>query len=141
MSKENYERKKIREFLGQYILAVQERERLENQRRRIERDYRNGAPASKMVIEEVQIQIDEQISRNAALLVQIKDILNYLPENSTPRKVLDAVYIDGMSCAQCERHFNYSSASVKRYIAAGLDELLKYERVRELIKDMKKNAH
>ena len=134
MSKENHERKKLRAFLGQYILAVQERDRLENQRSRIEQSYRDGTPAAKMIVEEVQKQIDEQISKIAVLLVRVKDILNYLPENSMQRKVLDAVYIDGMSCLQCERHFNYSTASVKRYIAAGLDELLEYERIREFIK-------
>lgn len=134
MSKENYERNKLRKFLGQYTLAIKERERLENQKQRIERDYCGDIPAAAMVAEEVQKKIDEQIRSNAALLVQIKDVLNYLPENSIQRKVLDAVYIDGMSWIQVERHFNYSSASVKRYAAAGLDELLKYERIRELIK-------
>ncbi len=50
MSKENHERKKLRAFLGQYILAAQERDRLENQRSRIEQSYRAGTRAAVVVL-------------------------------------------------------------------------------------------
>lgn len=137
-AKKNVEREHLRSFLKQYISATAERDRLEQQKRSIERDYlKNGEIVGvSMVIADVQKQIDRQIRHNAKLLVQIKDILNYLPDTCIQRQILDALYIDGKSWLQIERHFNYSEASVKRYAAAGLDELLKFERVKELIKSL-----
>lgn len=138
MSVNKCDRERLRSFLKQYGSAVSERERLEMQKKRIESDYlfsQGDIVGVSMIIADVQKQIDEQIRYNAALLVQIKDVLNYLPENSIHRKILDAQYVDNMSWIKIERHFNYSTASVKRYAAEGLDELLKYERVREIIRN------
>ncbi len=135
----NNERNLLRKFLKQYSAAVLERERLENQKKTIESEYFSvecNIVGVSMIASDVQKQIDEQIRYNANLLVQIKDVLNYLPENSIQRKILDALYVDGMNWIKIERHFNYSSASVKRYAAEGLDKLLEYERVRELIRNI-----
>lgn len=131
-------RKRLRFFLSRYNATVLERERLEAQKSKIERDYissRGDIVGISMITADIQKHIDKEIRCNALLLAQIKDILSYLPDNSTQRKVLDARYIDRMNWVQIERHFNYSSATVKRYAARGLDELLKFERVRELIKN------
>lgn len=138
MRRKNSDRERLRMFLKQYNAAIQERERLEMQKRSIEKNYvssQGEIVGISMIIADVQKQIDKQIRHNAMLLVQVKDVLNYLPDNSIHRKILDAVYIDGMNWARVERHFHYSEASVKRYAAEGLDELLKYERVRELIRN------
>lgn len=135
--RKNNDRSRLRDFLKQYSLAVSERERLENQKKSLEKAYTfNGDIVGvSMITADIQKQIDKQIRYNAILLVQIKDVLNYLPDNSLQRKILDARYVDGMNWVQIERHFNYSEASVKRYEADGIDELLEYERVRALIRN------
>lgn len=83
---------------------------------------------------EIEERIIEQEKNANSIMLQIMDIMDFLPEESESRCVMEVKYIDGQSEKQIMAAQFYSSrTTVAKYINAGLDELLTYKKIQSII--------
>ena len=89
---------------------------------------------------EIETRIEEQKSRVEKALLKVMDIMDFLEENSTERMVLELRFIDCKSWAAIEKEMHLSRSSLFSYQDKGLDKLLTYKKVRQILREYKKAA-
>ena len=83
---------------------------------------------------EIEEKIIEQEKNANNIMLQIMDIMDFLPEDSESRCLLEMKYIDGLSEKQIMAAQFYSSrSSVAKYINNGLNELLTFKKIQNII--------
>ena len=68
-----------------------------------------------------------------AVLENVMDVLEFLPEHSMERDILERKYIDLKSEGAIEKALAISRSTLNYYAAAGLDKLLTYDKVRAIL--------
>ena len=98
-----------------------------------------GAASFVYRMSEIETRIEDQKSRVEKALLKVMDIMDFLGENSTERMVLELRFIDCKSWAAIEKEMHLSRSSLFSYQDKGIDKLLTYKKVRQILREYKKN--
>ena len=82
-----------------------------------------------MELDDVECQIGTQIERSVDVMLEISEMIEYLPQDSDERNVLEAKYIDCQNQYRIMRDLSISKSTLYRYARSGLEQLLEYEKI------------
>ncbi len=142
-------------FLSQYKYCIRTKKNLENRRLEITKEFNTPLTSTKNTVksnagkrgegcatlvfqlDEICEQIEKQIERSVKTLENIFYIINYLPENTMERAIIENRYID---CYKWEKICQINNISRTPAIKAwkkGLYMLLELKEVKKILKDFK----
>lgn len=160
----NEDARLLKRYLEQYHMCKLREKALRDRLKRIQNDMKYplsginmdgmpkgntvgaGAPCSFAIrIDEAERRIRDQEERTATTLLNIMDILDFLPENEIERNILEARYIDCFSWTKVCRLVHMSRTPANNHLNAGLAKLLEFKKVQKILADYKaslaKNDH
>ena len=157
-SGQNEDKEVLKEYLNQYYTGRIKRSQLERRLKNIRAEMdapiggygyspvnyggtnKVGPGAASFVyrMSEIETRIEEQKSRVEKALLRIMDIIDFLEENSTERMVLELRFIDCKSWAVIEKELHLSRRSCFDYQNRGLEKILEYKKVRNVLKEYQK---
>lgn len=142
----------LKQYLGQYYAARIKKRQLEIRLQTFRQDMvgtkgmqyspvprsqtnKVGDGPASMVIRAMEIegQIESQKSEMAKAMLNVMKIMDFLPEKSTERIILEYRHIDCLTWKQVCKEMNYSRMSCNNYYNAGIDKLLEYKKVQKLL--------
>lgn len=153
---DNDARWRLKKYLGQYYSARNKKRQLELRLRTFRQEMIGtkgmqyspvphsqtnsvgDGPAS-MVIRamEIEEQIESQKEQMASAMLNVMKMMDFLPEDSTERIILEYRHIDCLSWKQIAREMNYSRASCNNYYNAGIEKLLTFKKVQKMLEEYK----
>lgn len=146
----------LNQYLGQYKRCIQRKKSLERRQKSIiwELDHPltgisyDGMPhgsgegvgcaAISFRLDEINTRIEEQKEKAGKVLTEIMDVIEFLPENSMERAVIEHRYIDRSSWGQICKTENISRTPATRYWRKGLYELLEFKKVQQIVHEYEK---
>lgn len=145
-------RKKIRYYLQRYRYCINRKKELETRLYEIKAEmqypisavsYDNssgrtfnvstGAAAFTYRIAEIEDRIEEQQRKSVRELLAIMEVLDFLPAESVEREIIEKRFIDRLAWYKISNKMHMSRSRIAFYEKKGLDELMKYKRVQELV--------
>lgn len=121
------ERRILKKYLQRYYRTRKQQETLQARLQRLRQEFRDGESSEI----EARLKAQKQEAKNSAL--QIMEILDFLPQGSTERTIMELRHIDCKAWAQVQRAvFLTPSPCYERY-NKGLDALLGNTKVRTMI--------
>ena len=148
----NEDRKKIRYYLQRYRYCINRKKELETRLYEIKAEmqyplsavsYDNsssqtfnvstGAAAFTYRIAEIEDRIEEQQRKSVCELLAIMEVLDFLPAESVEREIIEKRFIDRLAWYKISNKMHMSRSRIAFYEKKGLDELMKYKRVQELV--------
>lgn len=128
------ERRILKKFLQRYYRAKKQQEALQERLQRMRLEFRDGEAS------EIKARLKEQKKEAKKYTLQIMEILDFLPQGSTERTIMELRHIDCKTWTQVQRAvFLTPSPCYERY-NKGLDALLKIAKVRTMIGLSKKGS-
>lgn len=142
-------------YLEQYSNCKDKQKRLEARRRNIIREFNyplsgvnyDGMPKGSSIsvgaaglayrLDEIDTRILQQQNRAAKLLLEVMNVLEFLPENELERDVLEARYIDCYTWSKTCAAVHLSRSSAYKYLKDGLNKLLTFKKVQKIVEDYK----
>lgn len=144
---------RLKKYLGNYYKCKKKKEQLEERHKNIRFDIdsplggrgykeipsdtsnkRNDGSASLLLrLSEIEERIDKEKDRMSKRLLEIMDVIDYLPEESEERMILELRHIDCYEWKDIVKKMNYSRTSCNTYYNKAIEKLLEYKRVRVLI--------
>lgn len=97
-----------------------------------------GCAALSFRLDEIKTRIEEQKEKAVKVLADIMDVIEFLPENSTERSIIEHKYIDRHSWRQICKTENLSRTPATRYWRKGLYELLEFKKVQQIVHEYEK---
>ena len=88
-------------------------------------------------LDEIVERIQGQIDTAERKLTDIMNLLDYLPEESLSRSIMENLYIDRWGWDKVCKENHISTSQAKRYWKQGLYSLLEFEKVKITIKSFK----
>lgn len=144
------------QYLSQYRRCLGRKKTLENRRLEIEREFYSplsginydgmphgsgtnmGCAALSFKLDEINTRIKEQSSKSVKILAEIMDIIEFLPENSTERSIVEHKYIDRKSWNQICKIEHLSRTPATRHWRKGLYHLLEFKKVQQILHEYEK---
>lgn len=145
-------------YLSQYRHCINKKKSLEHRRKEIEREFNaplssvnmDGMPRGSSVgvgcaalsyrLDEINTRIEAQLATATKILTDTMSIIDFLPENSKERFVVEYRYIDRYSWERISREAYISRSSAIRYWKNGLQFLLKFKKVRQVLREFADEA-
>ena len=93
----------------------------------------------KIELDEIRTRIDEKIEEMEKKYVRINDVIEFLPENSTERAILEYKYIDNYSWNKICNLEHMSRTPATQYWRKGLYKLLEFAKVQEIVREYRKS--
>lgn len=93
-----------------------------------------GAASFTFRTSDCELKIYEQADEAAKDLLKVMDIMDYLEKNSDEREALELYYIDGHGWEYVAEKMDVSRSQVYNFRRTGLEKLLTFKRVREILK-------
>jgi len=143
----------LNSYLNQYRNCIRKKHTLEYRRKAIIREFDSplksvnydgmphgsgeglGCAALSFRLDEINASIAEQMAQAAKALADIMSVIEFLPDNSMERAIIEAKYIDRLGWTRiCETH-NLTRTPATRYWRKGLYMLLDFEKVKKILKD------
>ena len=154
----NEDKETLKEYLNQYYTCRIKRSQLERRLKNIREEMNtpiggygyspvnyggtnkvgDGAASFVFRISEIESRIENQKSRVEKVLLKVMDIMDFLEESSTERMVLELRFIDCKAWPNIEREMRLSRSSLFSYQDKGLEKLLTYKKVRQILREYKK---
>lgn len=94
-----------------------------------------GCAALSYELDEIDTRIREKIREMERIYVRINGIMEFLPENSTERSILEYRYLDGYGWRRICELEHMSRTPATRYWRKGLYRLLEYARIQEIVRE------
>lgn len=94
-----------------------------------------GCAALSYELDEIRTRIDEKIKEMEKKYVKINDVIEFLPENSTERAILEYKYIDNYSWSEICKLENMSRTPATQYWRKGLYKLLEFAKVQAIVRE------
>lgn len=94
-----------------------------------------GCAAISFRLDEINTRIHEQMEKSVKVLADIMDIIEYLPENSIERAIIEHRYIDRLNWEQICKLEHISRTPATRYWRKGLYELLDFKKIQQILQD------
>lgn len=145
----------LNKYLNQYKICIGKKRSLEYRRRDILQEFNSplsairmdgmprgsstgvGCAALSFRLDEIESRISDQISKSEKVLTEIMDVIEFLPENSMERSVIEHRYIDRFSWDKVCRVEHISRTPAIRYWRKGLYALLEFKRITQVLHDYK----
>lgn len=154
-NKQCRERELLEEYLNQYYAGRMKKAQLERRLKNIKQEMdspiggygyspvnyggtnKTGAGAASFVyrISEIETRIENQKNQVEKSLLKVMDIMDFLEENSTERMVLELRFIDCKNWTNIEKEMHLSRSSLFNYRNKGLEKLLGFKKVCQILKD------
>ncbi len=147
----------LKEYLSQYVECVEYKRDLEKRLKRIEEEMDSpiggvgyspiptntnsvGAGAASFTIKKAEIQerILEQKEKIAVTLINVMDILDYLPEGSREKKLLEYRYLDNIPWRIIYKKMNLTRTPCFNATNKAYRMLIGYKRVQNVLKEYEK---
>lgn len=143
----------LNSYLSQYRRCIERKKFLEKRRNDIIREFDNplkgmscdgmphgssegtGCAALSFRLDEINTKIREQIDKATKILTEIMDVIEFLPENSVEREIIEHRYLDGYNWGKTCRAENISRTPATKYWRKGLYKLLEFEKVKKILKE------
>jgi hypothetical protein len=97
-----------------------------------------GAASITYRIAEIEERIQHQKDNMELAMLKIMDIMDYLPEDSTDRMILELRHIDCRSWGQVVKEASLTRTPCNDYYNKGLEKLLTFKKVRKILENYKK---
>lgn len=97
-----------------------------------------GCAALTYELDEIQTRIDEKIEEMKKVYVKISDIMEFLPDDSTERAILEYKYIDSCSWNKICELEHMSRTPATQYWRNGLYKLLEFAKIQEIVREYEK---
>lgn len=141
------------EYLFQYKRCIGRKRSLERRRNEIVKEFDHplsgvsydgmprgggenvGCAALSYRLDEINTRIKDQMDKSTKVLAEIMDIIEFLPENSIERAIIEHRYIDRMKWWQICKEENLSRTPATNYWRKGLYYLLEFKKVQQIIKE------
>ena len=146
----------LNKYLSQYKCCIERKRSLERRRADIIREFDNplsgisydgmprsggegvGCAALSFRLDEIDTRIKEQMNKSVKILAEIMDVIEFLPENSMERAIIEHRYIDRMDWSKICRTEHISRTPATRYWRKGLYDLLEFKKVQQIVHDFEK---
>ena len=143
----------LNQYLSQYKYCIDKKKSLENRRSEIVKELdcpfgavkMDGMPRGSRSVEgfsaiffrldEIDTKIKEQIETAAKMLSDIMNVIDFLPENSLERSIIENRYIDRYSWEMVCRENHISRTPATKSWRKGLYMLLEFKKVRQILKE------
>lgn len=145
----------LKEYLNQYYAGHIKRSQLERRLKNIQKEMNTpiggygyspvnyggtnkvGTGAASFVyrMSEIETRIEEQKKQAEKALLKVMDIMDFLEENSTERMLLELRFIDCKRWEEIEQELHLSRRSLFHYQDKGLEKLLTFKKVRQILKE------
>lgn len=153
MTGQEKRRADLRRFLRQYRRAVGHKRTLEQRLRQIRAEMAfplrgvkydgmpHGSEPSAGAAEytyredEIEQRIKDQAKVAESALLQVMDIIDFIPDNTDARTIVEFRYIDGLRISQVSERIHYSRSRVYGIETETLDFLLGFEKVQKILAD------
>jgi len=147
--------KTLDNYMGQYRRCVIERNALRSRKKTLLYEFNNPEQVSKkrkaaqeseeaesvsisVRVEKINKRINEQVKESEKVLLLIMDMIDFLPEHSSERLVIEHRYIDRYSWEKIEDYCYISRSQAIRYWKQALEILLEYPKVQKTLSDYRK---
>ena len=145
------QKEKLKEFLAQYKIVKLRRDQLKKRHKLLKEDLENplkgvkygGMPTNHLPstgaasiiyrIAEIEERILLETEKMTRAVNEVLDILDYLPDDSEGKLILELKYIDCMEWLSIAENMYISRSQCFRLEDRALSKLLTYERVREKV--------
>lgn len=146
----------LNRYLYQYKNCISKKRILENRRKEIIKEFDNplsginydgmphgsgeglGCAALTFRLDEISTKIKEQIDKATKALAEIMDVIEFLPENSMERIIIEHRYIDRDSWGKICSVEHISRTPATKYWRKGLYQLLEFKKVKAILRDYEK---
>lgn len=146
----------LNQYLNQYKTCIGKKKTLEHRKNDIMREFDNplgamkydgmprgsgvglGCAALTFRLDEIETRITEQMNNAAKALSDILNIIEFLPENSMERIIIEHKYIDRFSWNKICMIEHISRTPATRYWRKGLYDLLEFAKVQQIIHDFRR---
>ena len=143
-------------YLFQYKRCIKKKRDLEVRREEILREFDSpltgvsydgmphgsgegvGCAALSFRLDEIETRIKEQMNKSVRVLTQIMDVIEFLPENSTERSILEHRYIDRWSWRKICNEEHLSRTPATKYWRKGLYNLLEFKKIQQIVHEYEK---
>lgn len=143
----------LNRYLSQYKYCIGKKKSLENRRAEIVKEFNSplgevkmgvmprgggsgvGCAALSFRLDEIDTRIKEQLEKSAKALADIMNIVDFLPENSIERSIIENRYIDRYSWKKVCQENHISRTPATKIWRKGLYMLLGFKKVRQLLKE------
>lgn len=140
-------------YLSQYRNCMNRKKSLERRRNEIQREFNNplkavsydgmphgsgegvGCAALSFRLDEIETRIKEQMEKSAKVLAEIMDVIEFLPENSTERIIIEHRYIDRYYWGRICKEVHLSRTPATKYLRKGLYQLLEFKKVQQILSE------
>ena len=161
----NFEEKKnqkneLKWYLNQYFRAVTKKEQLELRLQTLRESMgavkgvnyslvtngntnrsRDGAASEVIRVREIEECVEKQRAKTNQAILNVMKIMDFLPMDSMERIILEYRHIDRLSWRQICRATNYSRTSATTYYNRGVDKLLTFGKVLQIIGEFSTGAN
>lgn len=140
-------------YLSQYKYCIGKKKSLESRRAEIVKEFDSplgavrmdgmprgsssgvGCAAISFRLDEIDTRIREQMETSAKVLTDIMNVIDFLPENSQERSVIENKYIDRYNWDRVCRENHISRTPAIKSWRKGLYMLLEFKKVRQILKE------
>ncbi len=147
--------KLLNQYLNQYRFCIGRKRLLERRRAEIIMEFgnplkavpmdgmpkgnrhREGCAALSLRLDEVDTRIKEQKENAEKVLVNIMNIIDFLPESSLERAILENRYLDRYNWEQVCRENHISRTPAMRKWRRGLHKLLDFKKIKQILEEYK----
>lgn len=144
-------------YLSQYRCCIQRKKSLEQRRKDIVREFDNplssvsydgmprsggksqGCAALSFRLDEIETRIKEQMDKSIKVLAEIMEVIDFLPENSVERSIIEHRYIDRFGWRQICKEEHLSRTPATNYWRKGLYELLEFKKIQKIVHEYEKS--
>lgn len=128
------ERRILREYLDRYSRAKENRAILRNRLRKLRADLPDkGGFMPPSSVPEIEAKIQRQTEAAEKSVLEIIEVLELLPPDSTERTILELRHIDCKTWAEICRTVYLTRTPCAKYYNRGLDALLGMSKVRRIL--------
>lgn len=132
----------LKRYLSQYYKAKKRQDLLKDRLNRIKYELQHGCgkePDLPLTIKlsEIEDRISRQASIEAAAILDIMQVLDFLPVDSDEREVMELRHIDHKSWSEIRKTVYFSARQCHRIHESGLKILFGYKQVRQRLTDFK----
>ena len=127
------ERRVLRKYLARYYRAKDKRSILQGRLRALKRELDRGGFMPPSPVQEIEAKIQRQTEAAEKNVLEIMELLERLPPDSTERTILELRHIDCKTWADISRTVYLTRTPCAKYYNRGLDALLRMSKVRRTL--------
>lgn len=127
------ERRVLRKYLARYYRAKDKRSILQGRLRALKRELDRGGFMPPSPVQEIEAKIQRQTEAAEKSVLEIIDLLELLPAESTERIILELRHIDCKNWAEICDTVYLTRTPCAKYYNRGLDALLRMSKVRRTL--------